>query len=180
MLRNILFALALCLACTTTAIAADKVGVVNLMAVTTESAPGQAADKELQTRFGAERTQLEKQAEALNKKMEDFNKQAATMSEKARMEKGQGLEKEAVALDEKGRAYAQRLSTVQEAMTNQLQELVDTACGNVAKKDGFDVLLDGTAIVLFAAPSSDATPAVTTEVNNLWKARGSKFSNLPK
>lgn len=178
MFRTLILALALSLALGGTALAAEKIGAVNIMAVTGQSAPGKAAEKELETRFGAERQQLEKQAADFNKKVEDFNKQASALSEKARAEKGADLERQARELDEKTRTYTQRLGDFQNALSTQLQEIVNTASKTLGKDGKYDMIIDG-AVVLYGVDSVNLTEALIKEVDAVWKAKGSKFANLP-
>lgn len=178
--RKFVFALAFCLTCSVTflssaALAAGKIGVANLAAVTAQSAPGQDAEKQLQSMFGKERTQLESQAAALNKKAEDLNKQAAALSEKARNDKAQELQTQARDLDAKSGAYTQRLSGVQQALTAQMQDVLATACANFAKKNGYDLIIDGAA-VMYATDATNVTAGLVEEVNKVWKSKGSKFN----
>ena len=77
MIRSIVMALAICLACSAPALAAGKIGIINLVGITANSDVGKAADKLLQDRFGKERSALEKQGETLKKDMDQFRTQAA-------------------------------------------------------------------------------------------------------
>ena len=113
----------------------DEFNACLLYTSTAQSIPGQEAEKQLQAQFGKERTQLESQAAALNKKAEDLNKQAAALSEKARAEKAQEIQTQALDLDAKSGAYAQRLNTVQQALTAQMQDILATACANYGKQN---------------------------------------------
>ena len=178
--RKLVSVLAFCLFCSTvalseSALAAGKIGVANLAAVTAQSQPGQEAEKQLKEMFGNERTQLETQASDLNKKMEDLNKQAAALSEKARNEKAQELQTQARDLDAKGAAYTQRLSGVQQQLTVQMQDILSTACENFAKKKGYDILLDAAA-VMYTVEATDVTKDLVEEVNKVWKSKGGKFN----
>ena len=49
--------------------AAAKIGVVDMQAVATQSEPAQAAKKQMESKYGKERAALEKQGEALKKKV---------------------------------------------------------------------------------------------------------------
>lgn len=184
MTRKMLLAAAVCVALTggfvSNALAAGKIGVANLMAVTAQSQPGQEAEKQLQSMFGAERTQLEKQAADLNKKAEDLQKQAAALSEKARNDRAAEIQNQARDLDTKGAAFSTRLNGVQQAITTQLQDIVGTACANYAKKNGFDIIMDGAA-VMFATESTNVADGLIAEINSVWKSKGGKFNlSAPK
>lgn len=88
MIRSIVMALAICLACSAPALAAGKIGIINLVGITANSDVGKAADKLLQDRFGKERSALEKQGETLKKDMDQFRTQAAAMSEDSTQQEG--------------------------------------------------------------------------------------------
>ena len=178
--RKFVLALAFCLFSSPAftvapALAAGKIGVASLAQVTAQSIPGQEAEKQLQAQFGKERTQLESQAAALNKKAEDLNKQAAALSEKARAEKAQEIQTQALDLDAKSGAYAQRLNTVQQALTAQMQDILATACANYGKQNGYDLIIDGGA-VMYASDATNVTDGLVQEVNKVWKAKGGKFN----
>lgn len=179
MIRKLVFAVALCLVCSTPAMAAGKVGVANFITLTSQSQAGQEAQKQFQATFGAERSQLEAQAAALNQKVEDFNKQAAALSEKARGERSLELQNLARDLETKGAAFTQRASAFEQNLTSQMQTMLLKASADYAKKNGFDLILDGSA-VLYADTSADVTAGLLEEFNKAWKAQGSKFNTVPK
>ena len=154
--------------------AAGKIGVANPMRLSSQSEPGKEAEKQLSNMFGKERQQLEKQGADLNKQAEDLRKQAAALSEKARNERAQKIQKQAQELDTKGTAYTQRLSRVQQAINSQLNEVLRAACESFAKKNGYDMIVDGT-VVMFYTKANDVTDDLIEEVNNLWKSKGGKF-----
>ena len=154
--------------------AAGKIGVANPMRLSSQSDPGKEAEKQLSNMFGKERQQLEKQGADLNKQAEDLRKQAAALSEKARNERAQKIQKQAQELDTKGTAYTQRLSRVQQAINSQLNEVLRAACESFAKKNGYDMIVDGT-VVMFYTKANDVTDDLIEEVNKLWKSKGGKF-----
>ena len=151
--------------------AAGKIGVANPMRLSNQSNPGKEAEKQLTSMFGKE---LEKQGAALNKQAEDLRKQAAALSEKARNERAQKIQKQAQELDTKGSAYTQRLSRVQQAINSQLNDVLREACESYAKKNGYDMIVDGT-VVMFYTKANDVTDELIEEVNKIWKSKGGKF-----
>ena len=157
------------------ALAAGKIGVANLAQVTAQSQPGQEAEKQLQAQFGKERSDLEAQAAALDKKAEDLNKQAAALSEKARNDKALEIQNQAREFEAKRADFAQRLNSVQQAITAQMQDILSAACINFGSQNGFDLIVDG-PVVLYAADSTNVTDGLVEEVNKQWKAKGGKFN----
>ncbi len=175
MIRKIVAALALCLVCTSPALAAGKIGVVDILALRSQSLPGQEIAKQGQAMFGNERSQLEAQLTALNKKAEDFNKQAPALSEKARAEKAQEIQSAAADLDSKRTALTQRMASFDQVVTPQIQSMLRTACAAFAKKNNYDLILDRAA-VLYTEDASDVTAGLVEELNKAWKAQGSKYN----
>ena len=179
MLRRMVFALALTFFCSAAfmpvqAQAAGKIGVANTIRLSSQSDPGKEAEKQLQALFGKERQQLEKQGADLNKQMDDLRKQAAALSEKARNERTQKIQKQAQELDAKGTAYTQRLSRVQQAINAQMNDVLREACKTFAKKNGYDMIIDATA-VMFYIDANDVTEGLIEAVNKVWKSQGGKF-----
>lgn len=180
MIRRLVLTMAVCAAfsgtiLTADAMAAGKIGVANLVAVTAQSQPGQDAEKQLQAMFGKERTQLESQAAELNRKAEDLNKQAAALSEKARNDRAMEIQTQARDLDSRSNAYGQRLNAAQQTITTQLQDVISTACANYAKKNGYELIIDGAA-VMFATDATNVSDGLIEEINRVWKSRGGKFN----
>lgn len=157
------------------ALAEGKIGVANLAQVTAQSLPGQEADKQLQAKFGKERSDLEAQAAALDKKAEDLNKQAAALSEKARNDKAQEIQNQARDFDAKRTDFAQRLNNFQQAITVQMQDILTTACINYGSQNGYDIIVDG-AVVMYASDATNVTAGLVEEVNKVWKSKGGKFN----
>ena len=117
----------------------------------------------------------EKQNADLNKQAEDLRKQAAALSEKARNERAQKIQKMAQELETKGTAYTQRLSRVQQAINSQMNDVLRTACENYAKKNGYDMIVDA-SVVMFYVQANDVTSGLIEEVNKVWKSKGGKFN----
>ena len=102
-------------------------------------------------------------------------KQSAALSEKARNERFQKIQKQAQELETKGTAYTQRLSRVQQAINSQMNEVMRTACENYAKKNGYDMIIDA-SVVMFYVQANDVTSGLIEEVNKVWKDKGGKFN----
>ena len=87
MFRVLSLALVACLLMAGSAFADMKIGVFNSQAVAMDSDAAKAAQQKLQSQFGAEKTQLEKQAKDLQSKGEALQAQVAKMSAKEREDK---------------------------------------------------------------------------------------------
>ena len=181
MFRIMSLALVACLMMGGTALSADlKVGVFNSQAVAMDSDAAKAAQKKLQGQFGAEKNQLESQAKALQSKGEALQAQMASLSNKAKEEKQMEFLRLRRDFEEKSRNFARKVENsevqIRQSMARQMLE----ATSNVAKKRDLDLVLDaGAGGIMFATPALDITQDVLSEVNRIWKASGSKFSDAP-
>ncbi|MDR1777534.1 MAG: OmpH family outer membrane protein [Desulfovibrio sp.] len=146
-----------------------KIGVVDMQAVATKSAPAEAAKKQMDSKFGKERTALEKQGEALKKKAETLKN--PKISEEKKLEFIRAKQD----LDQKTRNFVRKVEQEEVKLRQDMVTLVFQAAYEVARARGFNFVVDITAGgVLYADQSMDLTDAVLTEVNKLYKAKGNK------
>ncbi len=158
-----------------TALAAN-IAVFNLTAVTQNSDAAKALETFLDSKYGTERAKLVKDAESIQKKTQEFQKQAAALSEKARKDRGTALEKEVRSFEERRAQFAQKIAPVQQQKQTEILEIVRTACVNYSKANKIDILIDGSASVAYASETVDVSKGILAEVNKLWKDKGSKFA----
>ena len=169
-----LAAVALCTALYTPAQAAGKIGVLNPVRVSTQSDPGKEADRQIESSLGKERKQLEQQQIDFDKQVKDFEKQAPALSDKARGERQEKLQKTFQDIQTRGSAFAQRAQRMQQQIDQQMNEVVTVACRSFAEKNGYDLIIT-TQATPYATASYDVTEAVIKEVNSVWKSRGGKY-----
>ena len=173
MFRVLSLALVACLLMAGSAFADMKIGVFNSQAVAMDSDAAKAAQQKLQSQFGAEKTQLEKQAKDLQSKGEALQAQVAKMSAKEREDKQMEFLRLRRAFEEKSRNFARKVENqIRQSMAQQIYDAATT----IAKQQKLDLILDAAAgSVMYATPTLDITKPVLAEVNRLWKAGGSKF-----
>ncbi len=147
------------------AIAAElKIGVVDMQEIATNSEPAKDAKKKMDSKYGTERKQIEKQSADLQKKAEALQKNA---TEEKQVEFIR-LRRE---FDEKTRTFARKVEEDEVKIRQDMVTLVFRAAYEVAKRKGFDFVVDVTAGgVLYAQQSMDLTKDVLAEVNKLWKS----------
>ncbi len=162
------------------ALAAMPVGVFNSQTIAIDSEPAKAAQKQLQSQFGAERGQIEKLAQNLQKEGESLQAQTAALSQKAREEKQMDFLRKRRDFEEKSRAFAIKVEGRENQIRQTIGRLIFQASGTVAKKRNLEMVFDAAAgSIMYALPSMDITKDVIAEVNRLWKAGGSKFDTAP-
>lgn len=161
------------------AVYAEGLGVFNAQTVAMQSDPSKAAQKLMEGQFGAEKNQLEKQAQDLQKQGESLQAQAAAMSQKAREEKQMEFMRKRRDFEEKSRNFARRVEQEELRIRQNMGKFIFDSANLVAKKRNLDLILDAsTGSVMFAAPSLDLTQDMLDEVNRQWKAAGSKFTTI--
>ncbi len=135
-----------------------------------------AAQQKLQSQFGAEKTQLEKQAKDLQSKGEALQAQVAKMSAKEREDKQMEFLRLRRAFEEKSRNFARKVENTENQIRQSMAQQIYDAATTIAKQQKLDLILDAAAgSVMYATPTLDITKPVLAEVNRLWKAGGSKF-----
>ena len=113
MFRVLSLALVACLLMAGSAFADMKIGVFNSQAVAMDSDAAKAAQQKLQSQFGAEKTQLEKQAKDLQSKGEALQAQVAKMSAKEREDKQMEFLRLRRAFEEKSRNFARKVENTE-------------------------------------------------------------------
>lgn len=176
MFRVMSLALVACLLMAGSAFADMKIGVFNSQAVAMDSDAAKAAQQKLQSQFGAERSQLEKQAKDLQTKGETLQTQVAKMNAKEREEKQMEFLRLRRAFEEKSRNFARKVENTENQIRQNMAQQIYQAAQTIAQKQKLDLILDAASgSVMYATPQLDITKAVLAEVNRLWKASGSKF-----
>ena len=192
MFRVLSLALVACLLMAGSAFADMKIGVFNSQAVAMDSDAAKAAQQDtqlpvagkiakaaqqkLQSQFGAEKTQLEKQAKDLQSKGEALQAQVAKMSAKEREDKQMEFLRLRRAFEEKSRNFARKVENTENQIRQSMAQQIYDAATTIAKQQKLDLILDAAAgSVMYATPTLDITKPVLAEVNRLWKAGGSKF-----
>ena len=128
--------------------------------------PAEAAKKQMEDKFGKERTALEKQGEALK------NKAEALKNPKVSEEKKLEFIRAKQDLDQKTRNFLRKVEQEEVKLRQDMVTLVFSATYEVARAKGFNFVVDVTAGgVLYADQSMDLTQDVLTEVNKLFKEK---------
>ncbi len=149
------------------ATSAVKIGVVDMQTVATQSEPAKAAKAQMESKFGKERANLEKQGEALKKKAE------ALKNPKIGEDKKLDFIRSKQALDQKTRTFLRKVEQEEVKLRQDMVTLVFNATYEVARAKGFNFVVDVTAGgVLYADQSMDLTKEVLAEVNKLYKEKG--------
>ena len=173
MLRTVVFSLAACFILAGTPVAAElSVGVADMEIISQQSDANKAARNRYEAMFKNEAAQLDKQKADFDKKAGDFEAQRSKLDQKAFEQRVANLQKEAQQIAEKDIATQQRIGGIQEAVNQDMFELVVAAAADVAKAKKLDLILPLNSI-LFAGKNLDVTSDLLAAMNRIWKAQGS-------
>lgn len=120
--------------------------------------------KDIQTKLSTERAQYEKlfneKVAEYQKLMEDYQKNASTMSEVIRKDKEKVLQNKQQELQELQQNAEAALQTKQQELLSPVMDKIQTAIEAVAKEQGYTYILNsdagyGTTPVLLVAPDAD-------------------------
>lgn len=172
MRRVLILAAAFVLAWTTVAVAADmKIAIVNMQAIASQSEAAQDAQKKMKATFGAERDQLEKQANDLKKKAEDMKVQSAALSAEAKEDKKVEFIRLKRDLEDKTRAFARKVESAEVRVRQEMAAIILKAAKEYGEKKGYTLILDGAAAgVVHADKTIDVTKELLDEVNRVYRA----------
>ncbi|HEU6437142.1 MAG TPA: OmpH family outer membrane protein [Nitratidesulfovibrio sp.] len=172
MRRVLILAAAFVLAWTTAAVAADmKIAIVNMQAIASQSDAAQDAQKKMKATFGAEKDQLEKQANDLKKKADDMKVQSAALSNEAKEDKKVEFIRLKRDLEDKTRAFARKVEGAEMRVRQEMASLILQAAKEYGDKKGYTLILDGAAAgVVHADKTIDVTKELLDEVNRVYRA----------
>lgn len=168
-MRKLFFLTLLCLFISASAAQAQDlpIGVFDVQKVASESDAIKAAKEEIDKKFGKQRTDLEQERAAIEKKAQDFQKKRPTEKQQ------QALQKQHREYSEKAQAFMKLLQAEEGRVRADLETAISNAAKEVAKKKNLLLVLDRAAAPYFDA-KLDVTSDILTEVNaSNKKAAGS-------
>lgn len=149
----------------TTTIAADKVGYINLQRLVNESKMGKAARNDIQKMRQGKQAELTKRLKEINELRDLINKEGNNMDPRERKDKIEILQKAY-------KEYQRLVADAKEDLTREDRELVaiilqkaDGVLKNVAKKNGYAIILKDPNAVGYLDPKADITDLVLKELN---------------
>ena len=152
--------------CSTPAMAADKIGVVDMRKVLSTSAAGQKAQEAIEKKQRALQADLKKDEEALVALQKEGEKKNATWSEAVKKEKGAEFQKKMRDFNVKREKAAGELNRLRDEQLKPLHAKVMEAAKKVAKDEDYDFILPREALIV-APEGNDISDLVVSEVNKM-------------
>ncbi len=175
MRHRLIASLALALAAAPVAARAEqKIGFVDLQRALNEVDEGKAAKAVLKKDFDEKQRQLDAKKVEFDKLQADFEKQAVVMSEQARKDKGQDLDRRARELQALFVQLQKDLSDRERDATRGIFDRMAAIVRDIAEADGFTIVLEKSAGLVYAPPSLDLTNELIRKYNARYPGGGEK------
>ena len=158
---SVLFAAVMMLV-TAGAVNAQKVASMDYEAVLAAMPETKKMTTDLDTFSKTKGDELQKQAEAFQKEVQQYQADGAKMTEAQRNAKQSELEKKQQNLQQLQQTAQNDLAQRRDTAVKPIIDKLNNAVAKVAKANGFDFIIDSTALIYKGGP--DATPLVKKEL----------------
>ena len=158
---SVLFAAVIMLV-TAGAVNAQKVASMDYEAVLAAMPETKKMTTDLDTFSKTKGDELQKQAEAFQKEVQQYQADGAKMTEAQRSAKEGELQKKQQNLQQLQQTAQNDLAQRRDASVKPIIDKLNNAVAKVAKANGFDFIIDSTALIYKGGP--DATPLVKKEL----------------
>ena len=158
---SVLFAAVMMLV-TAGAVNAQKVASMDYEAVLAAMPETKKMTTDLDTFSKTKGDELQKQAEAFQKEVQQYQADGAKMTEAQRTAKEGELQKKQQNLQQLQQTAQNDLAQRRDTAVKPIIEKLNNAVAKVAKANGFDFIIDSTALIYKGGP--DATPLVKKEL----------------
>lgn len=177
-MRRFLLALAVVVAARGAFAQGMKIGYVDVQRAVQEVEEGKAARNRLQNELKQKRGDLDKKRADLEKMKTDYEKQAPVLSDDAKRQKQEQMQKAFVDAQTAAAQMQDELSgKEQEAMQSISKRLLQVVA-EVSDKESFTFVLDKAAL-LYAPAASDVTNEVVRRYNERFGAAGQAKAKTP-
>jgi outer membrane protein len=152
--------------------AEQKIGYVDLQRALNEVEEGKTAKAVLQRDFAEKQKQLDVKKGEFEKLQSDFEKQSVVMSEQARKDKAQDLDKRARDLQALFMNLQKDLSDRERDATRGIFDRMNAIVREIAEADGFTYVLEKGGGIVYAPPSLDVTNELIRKYNAKYPGGG--------
>lgn len=143
--------------------AAQKIGYVNTAKVFQIVPQVQAVEQKLEKSSKDKRAELDKLKKQIDTKVEKLKRDAQLMSTNDVDNLRIDIQSMQAKLEVKGKSFQADINKMKQEEMQKINVKIQAAIDKVAKKDGYDIVLNGQALV-YATPSADITDSVIKEL----------------
>jgi outer membrane protein len=159
--------------------AAQKIGYVDLQRALNEVEEGKTAKALLKRDFDEKQKQLDARKTEFDRLQIEFEKQAVVMSEQAKRDKAQDLDRRARELQALFVNLQKDLSDRERDATRGIFDRMAVIVGEIADADGFTIVLEKGAGIVYAPASLDLTNELIRKYNARHPGTGQKKADGP-
>ncbi len=146
------------------ALAETKIGYVDMQKAIQSTSTGKSAKEKLEGDFNKKKKELEKMEADLKKMSEDFEKKSMVLSDDVRSKKQAELQQEMMKYQKTVSQSQLEIQKKERELTTPIIEKLRTAIQDVAKADGYTMVLEKSEqSVLWAQKEADLTDKVIKE-----------------
>lgn len=137
-----------------------KLGTVDMQKAIQTSTSGKKAKTELEAEFNKRKKELEKKEGDLKKMKEDIEKKQAVLSEEVLGKKQSEFRDEMMKYQESVQKNQMEIQKKERDLTQPILEKMRTVIAKVAKEKSYTMVIENSAMVLYAEPGHDLTDDV--------------------
>jgi len=157
-----------------------KLGYVDLQRALREVGEGQQARQKLEREIEKRKKELETEENKLKNEQENFQKQAAMMSEAARGQKLMELQEKASVFIQKAQRMQEEMAQIEQTALRNIFEKMDPIVEAIAQRENLTMMFEKTnSGLVWAAPSIDYTNELVRTYNERHKAAAVTPSPAP-
>ncbi len=140
-----------------------KIGFVDVRKAVESTSTGKKIKKELESEFKKREKTLQKRADDIKKMTGDFEKKSAVLSEEARMKKQQEIQEEMLKYNQEVQKNTADIRKKEQELMEPVFKKMQKAIDDVAKREGYTMVLQSRDNVLYATKEINLTDSVVKE-----------------
>ncbi|HTZ39950.1 MAG TPA: OmpH family outer membrane protein [Syntrophales bacterium] len=161
-----ILAIALIVAMTGTATAAEKIGFVNMRTVIQESVPGQKGFAEIKAMFEKKKAEISKKEDELKKIKDELDKQKSVLTPDAYQEKETNFQVKVRDYQRFAKDAQDELAAKEQNVTAKLIPEILQVVEGVGKKDGYTAIIDlNNPVIVYHDKQDELTKKIIDEYN---------------
>ncbi len=162
MLKNLVMALVFTCSAAPLALAqtTSKVAVVDMQKAIQSTEAGKKAKKELETEFEKRKKELQKKETDLKKMGDDLEKKRTVLSEEVLGKKQAEMQEEMMKYRESLNKNQMEIQKKEQDLTRPILDKMKKVIADQAKSGGYTLVLENSAVVLYAESATDLTDQV--------------------
>lgn len=140
-----------------------KIGFVDVRKAIESTKAGQKVKKDLEADFKKREKDLQKRANDVKKMNEDYEKKSLVLSDEAKLKKQQELQEEMMKYNQEVQKNTADLRKKEQDLMEPIFKKMQDVINNMAKKEGYSLILQNRENVLYATQDVDLTDKVVKE-----------------